>query len=346
MQGLTDAVQQGRRRLLLAVPLAACALAMPLPILGAPSSGSLLGTSRALMGTRIDITLLGRDRAVLSAAADAAWAEMARLVAMMSRFRPTSALNAINLAAGLQPIVVPPELMQVLQLAQHRSRVTDGAFDATVGALRDWHFDPARPQIATAEQIAAQLPLVDYRGLQLDPLAGTAYLARRGMRLDLGGIAKLPILQAGMRVLRAHGVDNAMINGGGDVLVNGANAGRPWRIGLRDPRQRGSMLGTLDMNRGVVASSGDYERYVWHDGRRLHHVLDPATGRPTDGVRGVALVSDSVEAVNGLGPASMVVGSAAAQQRIAVAGDIDALIVDGENRLWLSPGMRQRLLAS
>jgi FAD:protein FMN transferase len=283
---------------------------------------------------------------LLSAAADAAWAEMGRLVAMMSRFRPTSALNAINLAAGLQPIAVPPELMQVLQLAQHRSRLTDGAFDATVGALRDWHFDPARPQIATAEQIAAQLPLVDYRGLQLDPLAGTAYLARRGMRLDLGGIAKLPILQAGMRVLRAHGVANAMINGGGDVLVNGANAGRPWRIGLRDPRQRGRMLGTLDMNRGVVASSGDYERYVWHDGRRLHHVLDPATGRPTDGVRGVALVSDSVEAVNGLGPASMVVGSAAAQQRIAVAGDIDALIVDGENRLWLSPGMRQRLLAS
>jgi FAD:protein FMN transferase len=346
MLGSTDAVQQGRRRLLLAVPLAACALAMPLPILGSRARSALHQSSRALMGTRIDITLQGRDRVLLSAAADAAWAEMARRVGMMSRFRPTSALNAINLAAGLQPVAVPPELMHVLQLAQHRSRDTDGAYDATVGALRDWHFDPGRPQIATEEQIAAQLPLVDHRGLQLDPLAGTAHLARRGMRLDLGGIAKLPILQAGMRVLQAHGVDNAMINGGGDVLVKGAVDGRPWRIGLRDPRQPERVLGTLDLNQGVVASSGDYERYVWHDGHRLHHVLDPATGRPTDGVRGVAFVSDSVEAVNGLGPASMVAGAATAQHRIAETNDIDALIVDGEHRLWLSPGMRQRLLTA
>jgi FAD:protein FMN transferase len=346
MHGVIDRVQRGRRRLLLAAPLAVCALAVPLPILGSRARANVHQSSRALMGTRIDITAHGRDHAMLAAATDAGWMEMSRLVGMMSRFRPTSALNAINLAAGLQPVPVPPELMHVLQLAQQRSQSTGGAFDATVGALRDWHFDPARPQIASAEQIAAQLPLVDHRGLLLDPLAGTAYLVRRGMRLDLGGIAKLPILQAGMRMLRSHGIDNAMINGGGDVLASGAVDGRPWRVGLRDPRERDRLLGTLELNQGVVASSGDYERYVWHDGRRLHHVLDPATGRPTDGVRGVTLVSDSVDAVNGLGPASMVAGAAAAQQRIVDAGDIDALIVDGEHQLWLSPGMRRRLLAA
>ena len=101
--------------------------------------------------------------------------------------------------------------------------------------------------VPPADEIARELPLVDYRQLVLDEKKSTAYLRLRGMRIDLGGIAKLPILQAGMRVLKDHGIRNAMLNGGGDVLVSGQLQGRDWRIGLRDTLAPERILGTVHL---------------------------------------------------------------------------------------------------
>lgn len=296
------------------------------------------------MGTRVDLTLQGDNTSALSAAAEAAFAEMTRLADMMSHYRSTSVLSAINLSAGLQPVPVPPELLRVLLMARQAAKASGGDFDTTVGSLRDWNFNPNQPSIPTAQQIAAQLSLVNQeKGLVINERAGTAYLTKRGMRLDLGGIAKLPILQAGMRKLQEFGVSNAMINGGGDVLVLGQLNSRPWRVGLRDPRQPGQLLGVVSLNQGLVAASGDYERFLMHQGRRLHHILDPRTGYPTRGPHGVTLISDQLEAINGLGTAIMVAGAKAGRARVARTPGLDALIVDADGSLWLSPGMAQRL---
>ena len=146
-----------------------------------------------------------------------------------------------------------------------------------------------------------------------------------------------------MLQLQKHGVQNAMINGGGDVLVHGQLNGRPWRVGLRDPRQPERLLGVVALNRGFVAASGDYERYFMHQGKRLHHILDPRTGYPSQGPHGVALVSEQLDAINGLGAAIMVAGAAAGRARLQQARGVDALIVDADHSLWLSPGMAQRL---
>lgn len=328
-----------RRRLLQTIPALACALVVA-PVRAA---ADIHQSARVLMGTRLDLTLQGGDAALLAEAADAAFTEMARLADMMSRYRPDSALNAINLAAGVQPVPVPPELMQVLLMAQQVSRASGGAFDATVGTFKDWQFDPAHPGLATAPQIAAQLPLVGSAGLVLDERRGTAYLRRRGARLDLGGIAKLPILQAGMRQLQSRGIHNAMLNGGGDVLVKGHLNGRPWRIGLRDPRQPEQLLGTVALSQGFVAASGDYERYFMHQGKRLHHILDPHTGYPSQGPHGLALIGTELGELNGLGAAIMVAGAAAGKRRLAGLPGVDAFIVERDGQLWLSEGMKTRL---
>ena len=331
-----------RRHLTLSLPLLACGLVVA-PV---QANSDIYQSSSLLMGTRIDLTLQGASPQVMASAAKAALTEMTRLVDMMSRYRNDSALNAINLAAGVQPVWVPPELMRVLKMAQAAEQASHGAFDATVGALRDWSFDTAHPVIATPEQIASQLPLVGAMGLSLNERQSTAFLRKRGMRLDLGGIAKLPIMQAGMQQLLAHGVDNAMINGGGDVMVQGQLNGRDWRIGLRDPRRPDRLLGVIGLNKGFVASSGDYERYVMHEEQRLHHILDPKTGYPTKGPHGVTLISDNLEAINGLGAAIMVAGARSGRTRLKQIGDVDALIVDANNQLWTSSGMARRLVHS
>ncbi|MEO8118110.1 MAG: FAD:protein FMN transferase [Rhodoferax sp.] len=335
-----DPIQLRRRRLVLALPLVACGLVVA-PV---QAKAGVHQSSQVLMGTRVDLTLQDDDGSTLPAAAHAAFAEMTRLADMMSRYRSTSVLSAINLMAGLRPVPVPPELMQVLLMARQAAQASGGQFDTTVGSLRDWNFDPKHPVIPSARQIAAQLNLVDQEhGLVIDERAGTAYLAKRGMRLDLGGIAKLPILQAGLRQLQRHSMANAMINGGGDVLVMGQLNGRPWRVGLRDPRQPEKLLGVVSLKQGFIAASGDYERFVMQQGKRLHHILDPRTGYPTQGPHGVTLISEQLEAINGLGTALMVAGAEAGRARIARTPGVDALIVDADNSLWLSPGMASRL---
>ncbi|MFP5467334.1 MAG: FAD:protein FMN transferase [Gammaproteobacteria bacterium] len=299
--------------------------------------------SRPLLGTRVDIVAQGQ---LASRAADLAMAEMARLERLMTRYRPDSEVAALQRAAGRHPVPVSPETQAVLLQALALSRESGGRFDVTIGAYDGWSFEPGRPRLPSHQERQQQAAFVDHRLLQIDPAAGQAQLMRPGMKLDLGGVAKLPILAAGMRVLRDHGLEGAMVNGGGDVLVTGQLDGRDWRIGLRDPVNPAGLLGTVALRDGVVASSGDYERSFVSNGRRYHHVLDPETGLPAQGVRGVAMVSSDVASVNGRGAMAMLMGPDAARPMLSGLHGVDSVLVDGQGKHWhSSPAMAQRLVA-
>jgi thiamine biosynthesis lipoprotein len=296
--------------------------------------------ARPLMGTVVEITAEGADEGVLRAAAGAAWREMARLSDMMNHYDPASAVSAVNDAAGIQAVPVPPELAEVLAMAQAMSERTQGAFDVTIGALSGWRFRRGEARLASPAEIASQRPLVDWRKLRLDRAAGTAFLAERGMRLDLGGIAKVYILHAGLRLLESRGVARALVNGGGDVLAYGGG----WRVGVRDPRAPQTLIGVLALERGALLSSGDYERYFEKDGRRYHHILDPRTGYPAEGPRGVTLFAEDYAAINGLTVAIMVLGRDAGERLVRETPGAEGLIVDRRDAVWMSEGFRARLL--
>jgi FAD:protein FMN transferase len=150
-----------------------------------------------------------------------------------------------------------------------------------------------------------------------------------------------------MRALRDHGVENAMVNGGGDVLVSGTLQGRAWRVGLRDPRAPSQLLGAVSLQgNAVVASSGDYERFFFHDGQRQHHVLNPRTGWPTTGIHGVSLIAKSVAEVNGLGAAMMVMGPDASKALVQGKADLAVLIAESNGQVWRSSAMIQQLGAA
>ncbi|MBR7781674.1 FAD:protein FMN transferase [Undibacterium luofuense] len=338
-----DPYFQQRRRLVLSLPAFVCGVAIAAP----PVQSDILRIAKNMMGTQLEICLQGRDPAALKLAANAAMQEMDRLSQMMSRFHPTSVVNALHYASGLRPIPVPPELFSVLRMAKERSQQSHGAFDPTVGAYQGWHFDGTHNQSPASSELAQQRQLVDAQHLILDQEHGTAFLQQRGMRLDLGGIAKLPILQAGLRVIESMGIEHAMLNGGGDVFVKGQLNQHPWRIGLRDPRQPERLLGQIELSDGIVAASGDYERYFFEQGQRQHHILNPGTGLPTRGPHGLALVvrhtPSSLKDINGLGAAIMVTGSARGRQMLANLPHIDAFIVNHDQSLWFSEGMKNRL---
>ena len=307
----------------------------------ATTNATVERSTRALMGTQVDIVAHGEQQHALQTAMAQAWQEMARLASLMTRYSPDSIVSRINRAAGVHAVSVPAEVMPVLQAGQKLAVQTQGAFDITVGSLKAWHFGEGQASLPTPQEIEAQRRLVGYRNLVLNERTGTAFLRQPGMALDLGGVAKLPILEAGMKMLQRHGVEHALLNGGGDVLIAGQLHGRAWRVGLRDPHAPERMLGMLELQgQAIVASSGDYERFFMVQGERQHHILNPATGRPTHGPHGVSLLARDAASVNGLGTAIMVMGSAGAAKLLQNRPEIQAaLVAERDQSVWQTPGM-------
>jgi thiamine biosynthesis lipoprotein len=295
--------------------------------------------SRPLMGTVVSMTVEGPRRELLEQGVNDAYREMSRLSDMMNHYNPESVVSQINRQAGALPVTVPRELMEVLVMARKVSERSEGAFDITVGSLKLWRFDPENPGMPSPYKIRQALPLVNFRHVILNDKNRTVMLKQHGMRMDLGGIAKLYVLNAGMEMLKRRGITRAMINGGGDVVVMGSHQGRPWRIGIRHPRRGDALLGTVELTRGWVVTSGDYERYFFRDGKRYHHILDPRTGYPTEGPQQVTLVANDFEQVNGYTLAIMVRGKEWGRTLIAQEPGVYGVIVDREGQLWSSPSM-------
>ncbi|MCR4332642.1 MAG: FAD:protein FMN transferase [Sulfuricaulis sp.] len=302
--------------------------------------------TRPLMGTLVSMTVEGPRRDVLEQGANDAYREMSRLSDMMNHYNPDSVVSAINREAGAQPVTVPRELWEVLAMARRVSERSEGAFDITVGSLKVWRFNPENPAMPSPDEIRHALPLVNFRHVMLNEKNRTVLLKQHGMRIDLGGIAKLYILDAGMQVLKQRGIAHAMINGGGDVAVMGSHQGRPWRIGIRHPRRADVLLGTVELTQGWVVTSGDYERYFFKDGKRYHHILDPRTGYPTEGPQQVTLVANDIGRVNGYTLAIMVRGAEWGRDLIARMPGLSGLIVDQAGQPWSSPGMEKLWLAA
>ncbi len=324
-----------RRRLLVGLTLAPL---VPLPVLAAPPP---LRLRRPLLGTQVDIVVAHPQGAGTAAQLEQAFAEMQRLERLMSRFDPDSQVSLINRQAGGASVAVAPELMAVLQDAQRLAALTEGAFDPALGQLTP-QADPGAGRFDDA-QVRRLLPHARGSALVLDAARGRAGLSDPLARLDLGGVAKLPILAAGLRHLQAAGIGGCLINGGGDVLASARADGRPWRVGIRDALWPDRLLAVLPLRAGVVASSGDYERFVTIDGQRVHHIIDPASGRPTRGLHGATLVADGVEQVNGLGPAAIVTGPAQAMARLAHWGVSQALLMGADGTVQASAALRERL---
>lgn len=297
--------------------------------------------ARPLMGTLVSMTIEGADRDALEQGANDAYREMSRLSDMMNHYNPDSVVSTINRQAGGEPVSVPPELMDVLRLAQRVSERSEGALDITVGSFKGWRFNPDDPLMPAPEEIRRALSNVNFRNVMLDEKSGTVRLKQPGMRIDLGGIAKLYILDAGMQRLKQRGITHAMINGGGDVVVTGTHQGRPWRIGIRHPRHEDALLGTVELTQGWVVTSGDYERYFFKDGKRYHHILDPRTGYPTAGPQQVTLVSTDMTLADGYSLATMVRGMDWGRSLIERTPGLAGVIVSQDGQSWVSRGMEK-----
>jgi thiamine biosynthesis lipoprotein len=299
------------------------------------------------MGSELRLTAWTKDEAAARSAFDAVFAEFERLEALMSTWRPASDVSRINAAAGVQAVPVAGDVRDVLRQARQISEWTGGTFDVTFGALTDvWKFDQDQDNtVPSAEAIRARLPLIDYRQIELDDRAGTVFLRRKGMRINLGGIGKGYAVDRSLPILRRAGLRDFMIQAGGDLYVGGRKDGRPWRLGINDPRGReGDSFATVELSDSTFSTSGDYARAFMKDGVRYHHILDPSTGQPARLCRSVTIVSDSPVIADAIAKGVFILGPEKGMAIVERVPKLEAVIVGAQNEIRVSKGLRDRFV--
>jgi thiamine biosynthesis lipoprotein len=297
-----------------------------------------LSGEEAIMGTSVRVELWSSDRAQGQAAISAVMGEMHRIDDAMSPFKPESELSRVNREAALRPVVVSPALYDVVARSIDFSKLSEGAFDitfASVGHLYDYR-ERIRP---SEEQLARAREAVGWRNLLLDPQASAIRFARPGVRIDLGGFAKGLAVDNGAAILRGRGIRNAIITAGGDSYILGDRRGRPWTIGIRDPRDAGRMAAVLPLQDVALSTSGDYERYFDQDGVRYHHLIDPATGRSPSGVRSVSVIARDGLTSEALTKCVFVMGVHRGMRLVETLEGVDAVAIDAQGALHYSSGL-------
>lgn len=308
--------------------------------------------SQPQMGTEFRIVLYAEDRARADRAATAAFQRIAELDASLSDWRPDSELNRLctrsDRAAPTSPVRVSEDLWKVLAACHQWSERTDGAFDATVGPLtRLWRRAIRQSEPPDEEALAAALRSVDWRSVELDAAARSVRLTRRFTRLDLGGIAKGYALDEALRALARHGVDRALVDGGGDVAAALAPPGAEgWRVFVpeADHPQGGVRLLLAS---GAAATSGDAARFLEFEGRRYSHIVDPRTGWGlTSRVQVTVLAPSGLEA-DVLASAASVLGPEKGLRLLLETPDAEGRLSAGSDAgdaVRETPGFRARLV--
>jgi thiamine biosynthesis lipoprotein len=297
-----------------------------------------LRDTRAIMGTEVSVQLWDEDGGG-AAAVEAVFEEFNRIDRLMSTYKEDSRISLVNREAASRPVPAGKELFDLVVRSLDMSVLTRGAFDITfdsVGQFYDFR-EHRRPD---AETIAKEVKLIDYRLVETNPKDHSIRFLQEGVRINLGGIAKGYAVERGAEILRERGIRHAVVSAGGDSRLVGDRRGKPWVVGVQDPRKEGVVAVRIPLEDEAISTSGDYERFFIEDGKRYHHIIEPSTGEPAAGVHSATIVGPDGVITDGLSTSVFIMGVEEGLQLIATLPDYEAIVIDSEGRLFYSDGLR------
>ena len=297
------------------------------------------------MGTVIEITLIGDNEEAANMAALRAFQEVKRIEQLMSPWIESADVFRINQSAGKERVKISPETLEVIKKAQEISELSDGRFDITIGPLAElWRKAREKKIPPFAEEVKEKLGLVNFKNIEEIDREGKVFLKKKGMAIDLGGIAKGYAVDRAFELLKSLGYKNLIVNAGGDLRVGGLKDNQPWSIGIQHPRESKNFLARISISDMAVATSGDYERFFIYGGKRYHHIFNPKDGFPTDDCQSVTVLCKEGMMADALATAVFVLGPEKGYALCQKLEGVDCLIMDKEGKIIFSPGLKDRIL--
>jgi FAD:protein FMN transferase len=303
-----------------------------------PAHAEWVGDVRAMMGTEVRVLLWDDDPDEGKQLVEQVFEETARIDRLMSTYIEDSRISDINRRAADEPVVAGDELFTLIRRSLDISVLTLGAFDITydsVGQFYDWHTH----QRPSDETVAAERKFIDYHLVQLDQAAGTVRFLQKGVRINLGGIAKGYVVERGVDILRAKGIEHAIVTAGGDSRLLGDRRGQPWMVGIRDPRKEGKVAISLPLQDEAISTSGDYERFFIENGVRYHHIIQPKTGMPATGVHSATVIGPDAVLTDALSTSVFVMGVDKGLTLISTLPDYESIVIDADGKIYYSDGL-------
>lgn len=320
--------------------IAGCLCLLSLPVMA-----GWHGDTQDIMGTVINVTLYSEDDAKAEQAIAAVMAEMRRIDQQYSPFIPTSELSRVNELApkstAEHPMPISAELASIIQKANHYSELSGGAFDITFASLARY-YDYRKGLKPTDAQFKELVPQINYKFIHLDSKNNTVYFDHPKVYIDLGGIAKGFAVDRGTEILRKFGITNANLSAGGDSRVIGDKLGKPWLVGIRNPRaeDKNAVAITLPLENCAISTSGDYERFfIDKDGQRVHHIINPKTGKSPHGIISVSVIGPQGFDTDPLTKTIFIMGAEKGLALIDSLPGFDAVVITESGKVLYSKGL-------
>lgn len=292
-----------------------------------------------LMGNRFEFTVIAEHEQEGNVAIDAAIDEVRRIEYLLTTFSDLSQTSLINEHAGLSPVKVEEEVINLLERSIRISEITDGAFDITYGSIdkRLWNFDQNMTSLPDEATALKSVGLIDYRNVVLNRDKSTVFLKSKGMRIGFGGIGKGYAADRAKLVLQKLGIKSGIVNAAGDLITWGTQAsGHPWTVGIADPEQTNRPFSALKISDMAIATSGSYEKFVTINGKRYSHTIDPKTGLPVSGVKSVSIICPSAELADALATPVVVMGVKIGLELINQIKQVACIVIDDNDRVFTS----------
>lgn len=289
----------------------------------------------AIMGTEVSVDLWHDNLQHAEKCADQVFTEMRRIDVLMSPYKPESELSTINNQASEQAVIISEELFGLIKKSIKYSKLSSGAFDITFSSV-GYLYDYRKKQHPSDEKINELLPAINYRHILLDENQHAIRFSMKGVRIDLGGIAKGYAIDNAVSILKSCGIEHGVVKAGGDSFIIGDRNGQPWILGVRHPRQNDKVVVRLPLSNVAVSTSGDYERFFVENGVRIHHILRPTTGKPVTETWSATVIGNSALETDALSTAIFVMDWKAAIELVDKLEGIDAIIIDAQGEMHFS----------
>lgn len=271
--------------------------------------------------TITEINVQSRNRLKAKKAIHAAYQRINEIEKQLNYFDPQSQTSILNSRAYWESVPVSKDMLNVLLAATAASEKTAGAFDITTTPItRLYGFGTDKKQEPSATEIKKAKEMVGYKYIKIDPEKQEVRFLKKGLMIDLGGIMKGYAVDEAIKVLKEHGIKNALINAGGNIYALGKNHGRKWVIGIKDPQNTGKITNEIiQLSNNGCATSGDYEQYFFKDNKKISHIFNPKTGQPSNlenKIRAVTVIADNATEADILSTSCFVLGPEKANELI------------------------------
>ena len=295
----------------------------------------------AMLGSPFEITVVAKDTIQANEYIDSAVNEVKRIENLISDWIPTTQISEVNRNAGLKPVKVDAEVIELVTRANKISKLTNGAFDISYASMdKIWKFDGSMKAMPTPEAIKKSVEKIGYQNIILNELDKTIFLKTVGMKLGLGGIGQGYIADKVKAVLQSKGCTSGIVNVSGDINTWGKQIdGKLWSVGIINPMNKNKVFATFPLEDSAVETSGSYEKFVIFNGIRYSHIIDPRTGYPATGIVSVSVFAKQTEIADAMATGIFVLGVDVGLDLVNQLKGIECIIVDDKGKIHTSKGI-------